>query len=168
VDPTLVRVMFTLLAVASGIGIPIYFLLWLIIPQEGDSAPVLREAVRSRAEEIADRAKQFGEEMRTIAGRRDAGLAIAVTAILVGVSLLLRNLGLWWARWLRFEVLGPIALIAVGLALLWRLTRRGEDEARNNRAAASPRRCRGDPPPHPRCLPWSVGEALDILLGWSV
>lgn len=127
VDPTLVRVVFAVLAVASGIGILIYFLLWLLVPQEGETPSEPRDAVRAGAEEIADRAKEFGEEVRAAVARRDTGLAIVVAAILIflGVSLLLRNLGFWWAWWLRFDVLGPIVLIAVGLALLWRLPRRG-------------------------------------------
>ncbi|MBC7220536.1 PspC domain-containing protein [Candidatus Bipolaricaulota bacterium] len=127
VDPTLVRVVFAVLAVASGIGVLIYFLLWLLIPQEGEAPSEPRDAVRAGAEEIADRAKEFGKEVRASVARRDTGLAIAVAAILIflGVSLLLRNLGVWWAWWLRFDVLGPIVLIAVGLALLWRLPRRG-------------------------------------------
>lgn len=127
VDPTLVRVVFVVLAVASGIGVLIYFLLWLLIPQEGEAPPEPKDAVRAGAEEIADRAKEFGKEVQAAVGRRDTGLAIAVAAILIflGVSLLLRNLGVWWAWWLRFDVLGPIVLIAVGLVLLWRLPRRG-------------------------------------------
>ncbi|GAB4308296.1 MAG: PspC domain-containing protein [Candidatus Bipolaricaulota bacterium] len=127
VDPTLVRVVFVVLAVASGIGVLIYFLLWLLIPQEGEAPPEPKDAVRAGAEEIADRAKEFGKEVQAVVGRRDTGLAIAVAAILIflGVSLLLRNLGVWWAWWLRFDVLAPIVLIAVGLVLLWRLPRRG-------------------------------------------
>jgi phage shock protein PspC (stress-responsive transcriptional regulator) len=126
VDPTLVRVVFAVLAVVSGIGILIYLLLWLIVPLEGAAQPSPRDVVRSGAEEMADRARELGQEVRTAAGRRDVGFAVIVGAILIflGVSLLLRNLGLWWAWWLRFDVLGPIALIVIGLVLLWQLARR--------------------------------------------
>ncbi len=127
VDSSLVRVVFAVLAIMSGIGILIYFLLWLIVPREGGPEPAPRETVRSGANEIADRAKEFGEEVRTAVARRDVGLAVAVAAILIflGVALLLRNLGFWWAWWLRFDVLGPLLLIALGIALLWRLLRKG-------------------------------------------
>lgn len=126
VDPTLVRVVFAVLAVASGIGVLIYFLLWLLVPQEGEAPPGSREAVRVGAEEIADRAKEWGEEVRAVVARREAGFAVVVAAILIflGVSILLRNLGFWWAWWIRFDVLWPLVLIVIGLALLWRLTRR--------------------------------------------
>ncbi len=127
IDPTLVRVVFAVLAVVSGVGILIYVLLWMIIPLEGATEPSPREAVRSGAEEIADRARELGQEVRTAVARRDVGFAVMVAAVLIflGISLLLRNLGFWWAWWLRFDVLGPLVLIAIGLALLWRLTRRG-------------------------------------------
>jgi phage shock protein PspC (stress-responsive transcriptional regulator) len=123
VDPTLVRVVFAVLAVVSGIGILIYLLLWLIVPLEGVAQPSPREAVRAGAEEIADRAQELGQEVRTAVAQREIGFAFVVAAILIflGVSLLLRNLGFWWAWWLGFDVLWPIALIVVGLALLWRL-----------------------------------------------
>ncbi|HAZ30971.1 TPA: hypothetical protein DCY65_05345 [Candidatus Acetothermia bacterium] len=127
VDPTLVRIVFAVLAVVSGIGILIYVLLWLIVPREGETEPTPRDTVRSGAEEIADRAKEFGEEVRTAVARRDVSSAMVVAGVLIflGVTLLLRNLGFWWAWWLRFDVLWPLALIAIGLALLWRLPRRG-------------------------------------------
>lgn len=126
VDPTLVRVVFAVLAVVSGVGILIYLLLWLIIPREGSANPSPRDSVRSGAEEIADRARELGSEVRTAAARRDIALSIVVAAVLIflGISLLLRNLGVWWAWWLRFDVLGPLVLIAIGLALLWGLGRR--------------------------------------------
>ncbi|MFH1609776.1 MAG: DUF5668 domain-containing protein, partial [Candidatus Bipolaricaulota bacterium] len=59
--------------------------------------------------------------------RRDVNLAVAVAAILIflGVALLLKNLGFWWAWWLRFDILWPLVLIALGIAFLWRLLRRG-------------------------------------------
>lgn len=34
VDPTLIRLAFVALALAAGPGIPLYVILWLIIPQE--------------------------------------------------------------------------------------------------------------------------------------
>lgn len=36
VDATLVRLLFVLLTICGGIGIPMYVLAWLIIPQEGE------------------------------------------------------------------------------------------------------------------------------------
>lgn len=126
VDPTLVRAVFAVLAVVSGIGILIYFLLWLLVPPEGEPPLGSREAVRAGAEEVADRAKEWGEEVRAAVARRDGGFAVGVAAILIflGVLLLLRNLGFGWAWWVRFDILGPAVLIIIGLALLWRPTRR--------------------------------------------
>lgn len=127
VDPTLVRVVFAVLALASGVGVLLYLLLWFIVPREGMEASPPREAVRTGAEELAERAREVGEEIRGAVRGRDRGFALAIAVILVflGVALLLRNFGLWWAWWLRFEVLWPLILIAVGVALLWRHIREG-------------------------------------------
>lgn len=127
VDPTVVRVVFAVLALVTGVGILIYLLLWFITSREGEVPSAPRETVRSGAEEIAQRAKEFGEEVHTAVRGRDASLAVAVAAILIllGVSLLLRNLGFWWAWWLRFDILWPLILVVIGAALLWRYVRGG-------------------------------------------
>lgn len=36
VDATLIRLLFVLLTICGGIGIPLYVLAWLIIPREGE------------------------------------------------------------------------------------------------------------------------------------
>ena len=41
VDPTLVRVIFVILSLTFGSGFLIYLVLWLIIPNEQEAAPVI-------------------------------------------------------------------------------------------------------------------------------
>jgi hypothetical protein len=45
---------------------------------------------------------------------------IAVVLIVIGVVVLLRNVGVSWARWIRLGILWPILPIGLGVALLWR------------------------------------------------
>jgi hypothetical protein len=82
--------------------------------------------MRSGAEEIAERARQLGDELRQdlSAPNPRAGMIIGGAMILLGVVFLLRNLGVYWLRWLDFDVIWPALLIAAGLALLWRRTTR--------------------------------------------
>lgn len=37
IDPTLVRIVFVVLALAGGPGVLLYILLWLVMPEEGQS-----------------------------------------------------------------------------------------------------------------------------------
>lgn len=47
VDPTIVRVVFAVLAIVGGIGIPVYLAAWLLIPEEGQSQSMASELVQS-------------------------------------------------------------------------------------------------------------------------
>lgn len=47
VDPTLVRILFAVLVVVGGIGIPLYLACWLLIPEEGQSQSIASELIQS-------------------------------------------------------------------------------------------------------------------------
>ena len=48
VDVTLVRIVFAVLAVVGGAGVPIYLAGWLLIPEEGPSSPSRANSSSSR------------------------------------------------------------------------------------------------------------------------
>jgi phage shock protein C len=48
VDVTIVRVVFAVLAVVGGAGIPIYVAGWLLIPEEGSGQSIASEFIQSR------------------------------------------------------------------------------------------------------------------------
>ncbi|MEJ2705982.1 MAG: PspC domain-containing protein [Anaerolineales bacterium] len=127
INSTLVRLFFVLLAfVGNGIGALIYFLLWMIVPVEGQrNETTLQENVQSGSQEIANQTRAMGEDLRKMV--RDPnpqiGLIVGGSLILVGFFYLLDNLGLPWLRWFDFDVLWPILLIVGGLALLLRQSR---------------------------------------------
>jgi phage shock protein PspC (stress-responsive transcriptional regulator) len=129
IDSTLVRLFFILLALGgSGIGVFVYLLLWIIVPLEGQKREsTLQETVRSGSEEIAERARLMGDELRNIVRKPNpqAGLLIGASLIIFGVIFLLQNLELPWLHWLDFDMIWPTLLILGGIALLLR-HRRGE------------------------------------------
>ncbi|HLX51078.1 MAG TPA: PspC domain-containing protein [Streptosporangiaceae bacterium] len=47
VDPTLLRILFAVLVVVGGIGIPLYLACWLLIPEEGQSQSIASELIQS-------------------------------------------------------------------------------------------------------------------------
>ena len=119
-DPTLVRVAWVLVALASaGLGLLAYVILAIIIP---------RQTFDSTAEEISQmRDTESSERTRTVLRRRTGRLSLfGLALIAIGTLLLLNTLGvLYWWRW---DVFWPLLLIAAGVALLaGRLTRKEND-----------------------------------------
>ncbi len=128
-DVNLIRLIFVVLAVIPAFGVPIYLVLWLIVPEEGEgSKEPLADRIRDGTDEIVDRAKRFGEEVRSTANSSNpaATFIIGLILIVLGVIFLLRNLGITWLNWIAFGTLWPALLILVGAAFLWRWLRRGD------------------------------------------
>lgn len=111
IDPTFVRLFFILLTLGDGMGLFIYFLLWIIVPEEG--------AVEGST--LADNAHAAGEELRASfhTPHPQAGLYAGIALVLLGAYFLARNF-FPWLHWLDFEVIWPVLLIVGGLALLLR------------------------------------------------
>ena len=129
-DPNIIRLIFVVLAVAPGIGVPAYLALWLLVPEEEEPEKTsLGERIREGADEIADRARSLGNGLRDAKndGVPAASLAVGLVLILVGVGFLLRNLGFSWMNWISRIWVWPSVLIVVGLVFLWRWIRSGRD-----------------------------------------
>lgn len=126
IDSTFVRLFFVLLALGNGIGVLLYFLLWFIVPLEGQTrSENLGENVRQGSQEIADRAREMGDDLREMVHKPNpkAGVIIGSALIFLGVVFLLDNLHLPYLRWLNFDVVWPMLLILGGIALLVRRAR---------------------------------------------
>jgi signal transduction histidine kinase/phage shock protein PspC (stress-responsive transcriptional regulator) len=92
IDPLPVRVLAIVLALAGGIGVPLYLIGWAALPADGES----RAPSRSRRSAIE--------------------LALGVGLLAISAMLTLRGLGLWFSD----AITWPLALVAGGVALVWR------------------------------------------------
>jgi phage shock protein PspC (stress-responsive transcriptional regulator) len=132
IDPTLVRIFFVLLGLSnSGIALLLYFVLWIVMPLEGEPAPAnISEAISNGTQEMAERARTFGKDIRNTQEQRQRQFAIigGIVLVVVGAGLLVQNLAIPWLTWFRFDLLWPILLIIGGLVLLVRQMR-GETHA---------------------------------------
>jgi hypothetical protein len=83
------------------------------------------DTVHTGSQEIADHARQVGQELSDMMRQPDsrAGVVIGAALILIGVFYLLQNLNLPWLRWFNLDVLWPVLLIVGGIALLVRRAR---------------------------------------------
>ncbi len=124
VDANLIRLIFIVLAVIGGAGVWIYLLLWLFLPLEGESREP-SQSIRGGADEIVDRVRQLGRDARSSSSRRGrAPIVLGASLILLGAVLLLKNLGVWWTVWLRFDIWWPALVILAGVVMLFGLIRR--------------------------------------------
>jgi phage shock protein PspC (stress-responsive transcriptional regulator)/two-component sensor histidine kinase len=131
IDPAIVRVAFVVLTLTTGLGLPIYGLAWLIMPQP-DTAEKTAEAAG-----VAPLAKKTAPtESQTAPRPRNRGLyhGLAIGMILVGGMLLLRNVNLA----IPDTLLVPVALAGCGAAVLWARSGDGERQALRRWASRLP------------------------------
>jgi signal transduction histidine kinase len=105
IDPTLLRIAFAVLAVATaGVALIAYVIAWPFIPADTDT-----EGPSTRTE-------------RWLQGVSSPGrlrLAAGVGLLTLAALLVLRELGIWWSD----TVIWPLMLAASGAALLWAQSR---------------------------------------------
>ena len=123
-DPALVRLFFVILAASSSLGVPLYLILWLILPSEGDASEF-----NFTGQAFSERVKDMGTEIGHAARQPSSNgyRYIGVGLIVMGLLLILENLHLPWVPWLNGDVLFAALLVGGGVLLLVRtLTNQGE------------------------------------------
>ena len=63
-DPSLVRLIFALMFVFAGSGFLLYLILWVVLPLEDRTYASSQDIARENTQEIADRARKFGEDVK--------------------------------------------------------------------------------------------------------
>lgn len=122
IDATIIRLLFVLFALGSGLGLIVYLILWAIVPEEGHGAIGDSDTIRANADEIGERMRTLGNDLgHTL---RDpspqTALILGATLVFLGMVFLIDALDLPWLRWFSFGNLWPLALIVLGALFLWR------------------------------------------------
>ena len=114
IDPVIVRVAFAVLTLTTGLGVPIYAMGWIMMPEP--AAPA--------ATGIAPLAKKQASTTEAPPRRTNRGgyHGLAIGMILIGGLLLLRNVNLA----IPDALLVPVALAGCGAAVLWARSGDGE------------------------------------------
>ncbi|MBM4458174.1 MAG: PspC domain-containing protein [Chloroflexi bacterium] len=125
IDSTIIRLIFVLLALSTGVGVMLYLILWIIVPYEGEGEMGSPETTRTGAGEIAERARQMGDDVRQAFRQPNPQTALIAggALIVLGFIFLVQNLDLAWLRWLNTGLLWALLLIAAGVALILRRLR---------------------------------------------
>ena len=77
IDPIWIRLAFVVLTFAQGIGVVVYVVLWVIMPERGQDRPAGRTAFDSMADDIK---RAWAEVRRQFGGRSTAGNTTQATA----------------------------------------------------------------------------------------
>lgn len=101
IDPSIIRLIFILLAVFGGSGFFIYVILWMILPPKS----------QINLQEMRDKVKEF-----TGNNKQDSKYLFALIAILLGIIFLLQNFG--FGDLFNLSKLWPLILIAIGISFL--------------------------------------------------
>ncbi|MCE1254989.1 MAG: PspC domain-containing protein [Anaerolineae bacterium] len=118
IDTVWVRLFFILLTLGDGIGILIYLILWVILPDEAN----VDQSIGFKAGEFGKRLEEVGYDAGEAASHPHPNTVkfIGFGLIIVGVFYLLKNLNLAWLQWVNRELLFPVLLIGAGALLLYR------------------------------------------------
>jgi phage shock protein PspC (stress-responsive transcriptional regulator) len=106
IDPVIPRILFVLLALANGIGLVIYIVLWIVVPER----PV--GALPGAPGYVA------GTTSGSSSGSVLGAVVVGTILVAIGVAWLLAALDIADLTRVRWELALPIALIATGAALV--------------------------------------------------
>ncbi|MEM7332377.1 MAG: PspC domain-containing protein [Chloroflexota bacterium] len=111
IDPVIVRGLFVILLFASGIGFPIYLILWFIMPSESN-------ATRSGTDILSDNFEDMGNTVSDSVGQIGNPSTVGIVFIMLGGFFLLSELGI-----LASGFFWPVLVIGLGIFLLVRRSR---------------------------------------------
>lgn len=114
VDPTIIRIIFVILAVWGGVGIILYLIALIVMPKEGEEMEKKTEDVGEKISKAVDEAT---ERIREKSGERgNGGYMLGLIILLLGVLFLLQN----FVPAFNIGRLWPVLLIVIGLLILVR------------------------------------------------
>ncbi|MCD4672720.1 MAG: PspC domain-containing protein [Anaerolineaceae bacterium] len=122
IDPVFVRLFFIILTAIDGIGLMIYFLLWIIMPSKAQS----NENGKFEMDQIGDRAREMGSEFsQAVSKPNPQGVKyLGAGLILVGVFFIfermIHQLNLRWFTWVNRDIFWALLLVTAGIVLLVR------------------------------------------------
>ena len=127
IDVTLVRLFFVLLAMGTGLGVLVYFVLWIVAPDEKQLAngTTWEDNIKDSAKDFGARARSVGEEFENAVRtpHPKAGTIIGTALIIAGSLLFIDNLAIPWLWWFSFDILWPGLLVLGGSMLIFRRAR---------------------------------------------
>ena len=119
-DSTLVRLVFVLVGIGTGVGVLLYLVMWIVVPLEGRGVAKPSETIGEEAREMADQARNLSHTVSTSwrHSNPDAARFVGGALVVLGIIFLIQNLHIPWLRWVNFDLLWPVLLILAGALLI--------------------------------------------------
>jgi phage shock protein C len=115
IDPTVIRLIFVLATIFGGFGIPIYIVLWIILPEVESGKIGSEETVKKNVTHMQARAEGIAAGLR--AGSNEGRTRFIFGLILIGLGIVffLDNFGFY-----RADIFWPLILVVIGIFILRR------------------------------------------------
>ena len=117
VDPVWVRLVMVILLFAQGIGLIIYIVAWILIPENPNQRSTRKTAAERTVSRVSKKERKVVSEKRVQRKPRhhgDGSAILGLIVILIGAYLLFKNIFVW----LNFSYIWPVALIVIVLYML--------------------------------------------------
>ena len=115
IDAVLVRLAFVILLFATGIGLPIYVILWIVMPREGSDSGSDAE-MGTMTEVVQKNIGEMGETVYSSVNRIGRPGTVGLILVILGAYFLLNQLG--WLNWIGGALFWPLIIIGFGVFLL--------------------------------------------------
>ena len=111
IDPVIFRLIFILLVIFGGSGIVVYILMWILIPEEGETRS------KDTSENIKEGANKMAKEVQKVTRNgKNTRLLGGMIIIAVGIIFLIQEFFPFWN--LSIRRLWPLIIVAIGVAIL--------------------------------------------------
>ena len=117
-DPLLIRIIFILLTFfANGIGVLLYIVLWILLPEEGQEAQNPRDTIHANMQAFREDFRKAKQDIsRNSTSHRH--LWGGILLLIVGILFLTNNFGFFYG--FSFHLFWPIILILLGIFLIYK------------------------------------------------
>lgn len=117
IDPVIIRIIFIALTVFGGGGIPLYLILWVVIPTQSRIQSNTRDTVRENVEEMKGKANAWVGDVKTFSQRKKSRSWLGFLIVLIGFVFLFDALGM--VSFITVRRLWPLLIIVLGFMILF-------------------------------------------------
>ncbi len=118
IDPVWVRLVAVLLIFADGIGIIMYLLAWILIPENPDQSSTKKTKFEEAWGNIKNHKYSRNKTEKTCCFRNNKNIFLGVILVIIGVIALLNS-----THWIDSKFIWPSLIILLGIFLLARRSR---------------------------------------------